>query len=831
MPQDFDRPHIDLSNNVSVNVYSRPDRRMAGGATPPAREEHGRFLRQQIQAAFRQAPQSVEIQGEEQRTSGAFYEVTLHPGSKPTIMERKSNRMHIGAVRIDPETGTVRVVVFIPHASVQAVEEIFEEYATGDLTEKGQKPPKSDFVAPINSIRLARLEDFWTDDPAALPRAANDQLWWEVWCAPERVGEVAQIFQRLNCFVADDHQWLQFPEAMVLPVFARRVDMELATIISSGIQELRRGSDTPAFFVEDERERQREWVENLAERVTWPGTDVPRVCLLDTGVNRAHPLIEPALDAASLLTVRPEWNTTDNLADAPHGTGMAGLALFGDLFPALQDQREIELSHRLESVRIIPDGGFPPNEPSRYGVITLDGIATAEAANPEHSRVFSLAITNEDRSGDRNTTWSACIDRAAYGGLAGDEADRPRRLVFVSAGNIRTMDPAALDDISQFPIEDPAQAWNAITVGGYTEKTVIDPTETYFANHRAYAAVGEVSPFSRTSLGWNSSKTPIKPEIVFEAGNRVISDSGREIINCDSLELLTTGADVDQRPLETFAATSAATAQAARFAARLSAEHSDLWPETLRALMVHSAEWTPAMLAELGSSNRLSDHKALLRKFGYGVPSFERARASAANNLALIAQREIQPFEKHEKGRLMKECHYFDLPWPSAILESEEYYDKEFSLKIALSYFVEPNPGKSAAIDPSNYQSFGLRFDLKRSSETVGQFKWRINKSERTGIESVPKSGESGQWLFGPNSISAGSLHCDVWKGTGAHLAARNVLCVKPISGWWKERTNPAICERRARYALVLTLDSCGQEIDLHTPISNTIAQLVEIDF
>lgn len=828
MPQDFNRPHIDLSDRVSVSSYTRPGLRMSGGAAPRAREEHGRLLKQQMRSAFREAPKTADVYGQEEQTSGAYYEITFRPGSRPdkVILRRQ---MRLGAVRFDGDNDAIKVVVFIPHDRVEAVEQIFEEYASGELTGKAQKPPREDRVAPIDQIRLARLDDFWTDDPEALPQDGAAQLWWEVWVDPAQAGHTAQIFDRLNCRVSQDDQWLQFPETTVIPVFARRVDMELATIIDPGIQELRRGSDTPAFFVEEERENQRDWVDNLAERVIWPGRDVPRVCLLDTGVNRAHPLLEPALDADSFLAAKPEWNPTDNGVSPPHGTGMAGLALYGDLFPALQDQRQIELSHRLESVRIIPDGDHPPNEASRYGSITLSGIATAEIANPDQDRVFSLAITNEDRSGDRNSTWSACLDRAASGALAGDESDRLRRLIFVSAGNVQTMNPTDLEDPADFPIEDPAQAWNALTVGGYTEKSIIDPDEPYFVNHAPYADVGQVSPFSRNSQGWNSSKTAIKPEIVFEAGNRAISANRREIIDCDSLELLTTGSDVDRLPLNTFAATSAATAQAARFAARLRAEHPDLWPETIRALMIHSAEWTPVMREALDGSNRLSDRKALLRKFGYGVPSFERARASAANSLALIAEREIQPFEKYENGVRMKECHYYDLPWPAGLLESEEYYDQQFSLKIALSYFVEPNPGKSAAIDPSNYQSHGLRFDLKRSGETASSFRRRINKAERDEEERDPNAGESGQWLFGPNSISAGSLHCDVWTGTGAQLAARNVLCIKPVSGWWKQRSNVEVCERTARYSLVVTIDSRGQEIDLHTPISVSVGQETEV--
>ncbi|MCC5981894.1 MAG: hypothetical protein JJU26_09280, partial [Oceanicaulis sp.] len=178
----------------------------------------------------------------------------------------------------------------------------------------------------------------------------------------------------------------------------------------------------------------------------------------------------------------------------------------------------------------------------------------------------------------------------------------------------------------------------------------------------------------------------------------------------------------------------------------------------------------------------------------------------------------------------LNECHYYELPWPADVLRQNEYYSQLFSLKITLSYFVEPNPGKSAAVDPANYQSFGLRFVLKRPGETADQFRRRINSAEQVGQNNAPAVDDVGTWQFGSNSITAGSLHCDIWTGTGAQLASRNLICVKPVTGWWKARKNPEVCDQPARYALVLTLDSRGQEIDLHTPISTAIAQPVEID-
>jgi hypothetical protein len=227
-----------------------------------------------------------------------------------------------------------------------------------------------------------------------------------------------------------------------------------------------------------------------------------------------------------------------------------------------------------------------------------------EIENPDRPRIFCMAVTNEDVSGERPTSWSAAIDQICAGRMPGDEpegdGEPPRRLFFVSAGNVPDAgDPDEVSDPDEFPIEDPAQAWNAIAVGGFTDKVDI-ADEDEWEGWKAVADAGDRSPYSRISTDWEHSHTPMKPEIVFEAGNRAINASGSELLSgIDSLSLLTTAKNFLEQPLATFWATSAATAQAAGMAGTILAHHPGFWPETIRALMVHSANWTPAMRKRL----------------------------------------------------------------------------------------------------------------------------------------------------------------------------------------------------------------------------------------
>ena len=821
MASPYDLPHIDLSRRLQAAPFTSAASNQIGAGTPRSREEHGEKLRGELAASYRAFDAARREDPRLDPPQGTFLEVELKRGSRVEVVERKKAGIQPGAARLESNENRI-VGLYVADESREIFADILREYQQGELT-PGGKPQRKDFVEPIESIRAARLETFWTDDPSRLPPPGR-QMWWEVWCVPAFEDELEQLIARLGARTADREQRLYFPEHVVLAVLADRATIELMLFARLSIVELRRANDSPAFFLDDiDRDEQRDVCEELSERTEWPGMDVPAVCLLDTGVNRAHILIEPTLAEADMSAVKAEWG----VADSPHGhgTGMAGLALFGDLAPHLEGVDVPSLSHRLESVKILPPDGFDPTEERLYGAYTKQAVALPETERPDRRRVFCLAVTNEDRTGKRPTTWSAAIDQEAAGVTEVGERVPPRLFV-VSAGNAPneiTMDRIA--DPDTLEIEDPAQAWNAITVGGYTD--LINIQEPEFKDYSPYARAGDISPYTRTSTQWLQGKAPFKPDIVMEAGNRVVSPARTDTYDADSLALLSTGPNTDQHPLVSFRATSAATAQAARLAARLTAEFPHYWPETIRALMIHGAEWTPFMKDALTAAGTKSAAYLLLRRYGHGVPTFERAAASARNHLAMISEAEIQPYSRSGKG--MNECHFYSLPWPRAALES--LGEQDVTLKITLSYFVEPNPGSSAAFDPYRYQSFGLRFDLKRRSETAVNFAKRLNKQAWEQPKDRPSTDPDGdRWLFGTQSMSAGSLHSDEWTGPAVNLLSRNIICIKPVGGWWKDRAKADVRGRKARYSLVLSLRSQDSEIDLYTPISTMIEAEVGVE-
>lgn len=96
---------------------------------------------------------------------------------------------------------------------------------------------------------------------------------------------------------------------------------------TDGVAELRRPHQ-PGFFTGTRRSEQIEWIEDLLSRGGPIPDDAPAVCVLDTGVQREHRLLTDALDGADCHRADAQWRPDPV---CPHGTEMAGPALYGDL--------------------------------------------------------------------------------------------------------------------------------------------------------------------------------------------------------------------------------------------------------------------------------------------------------------------------------------------------------------------------------------------------------------------------------------------------------------------------------------------------------------------
>lgn len=717
----------------------------------------------------------------------------------------------------------MQATVFVPDGKLSFFLKRITDYRdaqTAPNKKTGETRPKNeDLVTSISDVRIAALEALWTDRADLFPDLDADAT-WEVWLRRshnlDHLTRLREHAAEFNLAIGEDV--ITFVDRTIVLVHGRGRDLSRAVDLLGAMAEIRLAKTTADFFTGMKAVDQQKWVDDMVGRIEAAADGAPFLCLLDTGVNRGHPLIGPVAADADLHTYKPQWNKDDRKG---HGTPMAGLAAYGDLCEVLEGKEKVRLTHRIESVKIFNDAD--PHKRELYGAVTRESAYRVEVKPAP--RVFCMAVTaTDDRDRGRPSSWSASIDELASG-----RVDNQRRLVIISAGNtVRAARRDYPNSNHTDGVHDPGQSWNALTIGGYTEKALVD--QKRYPGWQAMAPPGDLAPASCTSMSWKDTRWPIKPDIVLEAGNMAKHpDHAEPDYIDDALQLLSTPHDFAlKKPLVSFGDTSASAALGARLAAVLWAKYPQLTPEAVRALMVHSAVWTPAMEKAFTDAGGIIDYDSLVRCFGYGVPDTRQLLSSADNALTLIAQGSITPFHKDGDDVKPRELKIHQLPWPKDVLAG--LGKTRVTLRITLSYFIEPNPGDRGWTTKYGYQSHGLRFALKHNLESQAKFEARINKAAQGDDYQRTRFAESGSWVFKRNQplATSGSVHSNIWTGDADALAERGSIAVFPTYGWWNKRPNLKGYEKSSRYALVATIRT--PETDIYTAVANAINVPVVIE-
>lgn len=802
--------------NLNENIpFTSPQSGGRGFSPPPrARAQHGRALSNKLEAiwqTFNGLKQEREAAALSTR-DGHYLEFRSSAGSDLVTksLENIQQGIRLLTIRkiIENEMPLVLATVYIPFGKegyfLQKITQyIEEETASGN-------PKNQRLVNSINDVKSAILESFWQDNILLIPD--ENPEWCEIWLRSISVQNdesSSDIFrrtcQKLNIEIQEGE--INFPERCVVLIKANRINLQELIASTDLLAEIRKGREAIGFWINLSNFEQIEWVEELGARITFEKEFNTSICILDTGINNGHPLIAPFLEDRDMHSYDPDWGVND---DKGHGTWMSGIAAFGNLSNCLQSGEAINIRHRLESGKILPPHG--ENDPLLYGFITQQVISLAEIEKPNQKRIICMAISEDQINRGNPSSWSGAIDNISSG--ADDEI---KRLIILAAGNVTT-DFQTYPEINQVTsVHSPGQSWNALTVGAFTELVQIE--EENLKDYRALAPPGGLSPFSTTSMTWEK-KWPIKPEVLFEGGNIAINDEGFTTVS-DELSLLTTHAQPRMAHFESFNMTSAATAKAAWMAAQIQEHYPEIWPETIRCIIVHSADWTSTMKEQFftGTTKRLK-FQNLVRTCGYGVPSLEKALYCTNNSLSLISEEEIQPFDRKENnsGFRTKEMHFYEIPWPKEVLM--ELGNTKVKMKVTLSYFIEPGPGEIGWKDRYRYRSHGLKFDVNTSTETKDQFIKRINKASREENEALDSRNDSGRWAIGSQNRNLGSLHSDFIEGTAAELATCNFLGIYPVIGWWRERSHLNKWDKKTRYSLMISIETPEMEVDIYTPVA-----------
>lgn len=814
-----------------------------GGGDPKVREverrAHGQGRRQELADAIdTQLARRDEIDEsllEELRALGV---IIVLEGADPAFPLRIDSLERMSTHRTQPKRPWWRLLsvteargdrpeqamVWVSDEKREQFLKLFEQYLTEDTPTGNAR--NRELVANIALIRSAVLGDLWQSEGEPPTTGVR---WWELWLAPDEEG-----LKRWHAFAEDRslrvaRRTARLVDRFVVWVEARWADLAPLPFTSVPLTELRR----PEFVdtIEDlSRDDQDELAGDLATRLRPSDAAAPAVCHLDTGVRRSHVLLSSSLDDADVHSIVD----ADGMDSQGHGTSMASLGLFGPLDELLLGTAVVELRHRLESVKMLPDAPAVGHDPSAYGVVTAQSVALPEATTMRR-RVFCMPITAEPDLPGQPSLWSSSIDAIAAGvdigtstsGIALLTAPTPAaaRLLVVSAGNVPPQDYSAAyrDACDTSVVEDPAHAWNALTVGAHTE-LVDGPTDPAFDGWTVVAADGDISPLSRTSLLFSHRSWPLKPDICMEGGN-VLHDGADGFDDRHPVLSLRAADNRGDSALGSANATSAATAQAARLGALAMVAYPDYWPETIRGLLVHAADWTPLMRAEIDAVVSKTAKLRMLRRYGWGVPTEEAVLTSSRSAVTMVVQDEFVPFTGAEFASRKFRLH--ELPWPAETLR--ELGGAEVILRVTLSYFIEPTASRRGWRRRYSYASHGLRFELKGPQETLSNFVSRVNREAQREEDEAPRpTGGADRWLIGPNQRNKGSLHQDIWMGTGADLAECGIVAVHPIGGWWKYNKRKDRMDLPVRYALLLSLRVGEQDVDLYAPIAAQIGLPIE---
>ncbi|MCB0330655.1 MAG: S8 family peptidase [Bdellovibrionales bacterium] len=558
--------------------------------------------------------------------------------------------------------------------------------------------------------------------------------------------------------------------------------------------------------------------DELEIEISPPPTEAPEVVVLDTGCRSEHTLLRSGLVSSHSALVNEESGGDLN----GHGTEMCGLAFFGEVLPNALTEKAFTATNWVRSVRVLvqPNQGTATEEHrAEWPLITERAVQIREQENVDNRQaVYSLAVLGDNPIKDSATSWSHMIDILAFN--SGEEG----RLFCISIGNyngdFNTEFAEGYPDVNQLSdIADPAQAVNALTVGGYTNFTELPPGNDY-SSYQPLAPLGGISPY--TSAGPVRSKlSGIKPDVVFEAGNMAVENS-LPYVGISTLSHLTTGftTNISNAVVESWG-TSGACALCSNMASRIWALHPELRAETIRGLIVHSASWTKEM-------NRVYDNNIddKLRVCGYGVPDFSIASECISSRASVVIEDQMQ-FERKKRPKsggysIERSVKYFNLPLPQEIEDQDEVVE----LRVTLSYFAEPNGFRRKVV-----RGMDLAWDIQGPNESAEQFKKRVNMIERQAAKEKGKKyvrSSSFNWEIGPQRRARGTVQSDRWQGPASALAGNKLLAIYPVLGWWERRKDLQLLPQK--FSLIISASVPG--LDIYTPIKNAveIGAAVEIE-
>lgn len=565
---------------------------------------------------------------------------------------------------------------------------------------------------------------------------------------------------------------------------------------------------------------------------TAPDANAPVVCVIDSGIQEAHALIQPAIDQTTSYCFLPGKNSdevSDYVAPGGHGTRVAGAVLYGE---NVAQNYTSQLPFWIQNARVLDEDNSMPVE--MFPPEAVRAVVERFHQGPRQTRIFNHSINATAPCRTRYmSAWAAEIDLlcATYD------------VLFVqSSGNLpltgTNPQPGVRDHLAagrDYPaylyeastrIANPGQSLQALTVGSVAYGALEAGGWRTFAQERGYP-----SAFSRSGFSiWNV----IKPEVVEYGGDDVrtanlppdVQAGGRIAAACPELvrsTMFPPGPSFDRD--ET--GTSFSAPKVARIAAGLQRLLPDEPALLYRALIVQSARWptwAEALLTELRRLDPRHDQERrqqlldqasqIIRCIGYGIPNQEAATVNTDHRTTFITNGEtlIQA----------RECHIYQVPIPPQLRGQADEFD--IRIEVTLSYVAQPRRTRR---NLRRYLSTWVDWKSSKLGEGINDFRVRALKEEENDADPLP--GSVLPWTLHEKS-DAGWIR-DTKRNSGTvqkdwAVVKSNTLpdhfCIAVVGhqGWSHDP------DSAARYALAVTFEILGQEIAIYEPLRTAVIEL-----
>ncbi|NOY91361.1 MAG: S8 family peptidase [Deltaproteobacteria bacterium] len=790
----------------SAETFQKPGQPRTPQASLPQRDPstHSRYLKDQLAVMTHE----VEARPAGTRDPEAQREIiAVNPAIGFALVGGSLGDKDVRVIGEDPASGLV--LLDSGSADLPALRRKLNEYQNPEKnSEKSGAPRNAPLLAPIERIGIARVEDVASERVRQV--AASEAQWLAIGCRggsydpDSNVRSRGEITRQLWRFARIMGPAAEFVAAMQIVFYVKLTFHQLEQVVKAvdcvyEVQLAERTIRDWLFLEHDE-------VDLTSHRMTPPPPGSPSVVILDSGIADGHVLLAPAVLSAT--SVVP--GVASGVDVHGHGTEMAGIALHLDRVGDAVEGGVSAAPHWLQSVKIYTNESGTKNAPARaaWAPMTIEAVEHAEASQEPTAQVFAMAITARMENLEP-TDWSQAIEQLGWNEGRG-------RLICISAGRADSHDADLIRNYPHLnlvqPIEDPAQAWNALTIGACTWRTQMPPAKL-LKEYAPVAPAGGASPHT-PARPVKADRVPNKPEVVFEGGN-VAFDGALPDPGVGTLTSLTTGHRSD-RPLASMWGTSEATARAAHLGARVWAADPSLRPATVRGLIVHAASWTPEMWQQFEG---IDDRLAIC---GYGAPEFAFATACARDRATVIVEDSMpngvivqKPKKEPPKRKttsptepkLERRAKFFRFPVDEELLL--DHGDLDVELRVTLSYLPEVHTFRRRS-----FRGLDLRWDMQGPAETEDAFRWRVNKKIREQFKLKKRKGFP--WTIGPKRRQRGTVQSDRWTGKASLLAGSKLFAVMPVIGWWDERKE--FQERAQPFSLIVSVVAAG--LDVYTPIS-----------